>query len=663
MDFYINPRLAFLLTLFALLPLFSHQALRAQGSQGTLRGTVRAQGGAPIAGATVTAKNLETGQTREASSNAEGRFEIPRLEPGRYDLEVSRSGFTTRQEKSVPLSAGQSSTLDFVLESAGQPAQAAPAFQISESLLVGLPLNGRSYTTLATLRSEVSDPFGASTPRGVGSGGLTVSGGRATSNNFLLDGTNIMNTENRVPQSAAGVQLGADAVFQVQVLSGIYGAEYGRSSGGVLNSITRSGTDEFHGTLFEYFRNSKLDARNFFDPGSDPPPFKRNQFGFTVLGPVQKGKTYFTVSYEGLRDRYTRTAVDFFPDAKARQGIITDAQGNVIQTLTVHPKVKELLKIYPLPNSVPVGRGAAQNVSPQFLPTSENFFTTRLDHQISDEDSLFVRYSFDDAVSNFPDVSASHPFWTEDTTRQQYLTLVESHIFNPRLINALRFGYTRPVVERNSFSSMEIPRELFFVRDAPQFGQLFHVGATPFGLPSNTPEMSRMSTFQFADDLLTQRGPHGLKLGFEVHRYHWNVFSSLAKGAEWRFNSLESFLEGGPRGDTSVRVALPGSDDTMDYRQTLAGLYVQDAYQVSPRLLLTLGLRYEFATLIHDKNGRTAFLADPLRDSATQIGPYLANNSSLRNFSPRVGFRWSPMSSGNTVLSGGFGIYYDQLLA
>ena len=542
-------------------------------------------------------------------------------------------------------------------------AQSSPApagGEISGIQLVGLPLNGRSYSQLATLQAGVSDPSAEQSSRGGGGGNLTVSGGRASSNNFLLDGTNIMDTDNRVPRSAAGVQLGSDAVLQVQVLSANYGAEYGRSSGGVLNSITRSGTEQFHGTLFEYLRNSKLDARNFFDPET-PPPFKRNQFGFTLTGPVRKNGTFFMGSWEALRDRLTETFVHYFPDAEARQGIITDAAGNVIQSVTVAPSVKPYLALYPLPNGSRVGRGSREDRNPQFLPSSENFFTLRLDHKISDPDSFFARYTFDDAVS---DTSQGSYLWrTRRQTRQQYFTLVESHIFNPRVLGSLRFGFTRPLLATETLAAIEISPSLFFVAGAPQFGQIFHPGLTPFGPNSDTPASNLMHSFQSSGDLGTQQGAHALKFGVEIHRYRWHVSSSSGKSGIWHFNSLENYLTAGAGGGVNVSVALPGSDNTKNYRQTLLGFYLQDGYAVSPRLQLNLGLRYELATLLHDKDGKTAFLEDPWHDSAVQVGPYLAHNPSRLGFSPRVGFTWSPLGGANTVVRGGFGIYYDQLLA
>ena len=648
--------------------------LPAQETAATVRGRVQTPMGAPIPETTVTAKNLETGQNYTVTSDTEGQFEILQLATGSYEVQVSRPGFASQTQKGLQLRAGQPVSLDFVLErgpgsqermaqatgeGTAEPSSTATTNRISESQLAGLPLNGRSYSQLATLQSGISDPFGGSAQRGGGSGGLTVAGGRSTSNVFLLDGTNIMNVENRVPRSAAGGQLGSDAVFQVQIFSSNYAAEYGRGSGGILNSITRSGTPEFHGTFFEFFRNSRLDARNFFDPGPEPTPFKRNQFGFTLTGPVVKDRTFFMGSFEGLRDRLAKTEIDFFPDELARQGIITDKAGKQIRTVPVAPSVKPYLALYPLPNSVPLGGGVGVNAAPQFLPSDESYFTVRVDHQVSDRNSLFARYTFDDASSRSG--SPSVVFSTLTNSRQQYLTLVDTHIFNPRLLNSLRLGYTRPVDASESLSSIEIPRSLFFLPDAPQFGWIDVPGMTAFGPFFVQPDMNIMNTFQFADDMVVQRGAHALKFGFEVHRYRWDMVSNFLTSGQWSFNSLDSFLQAGPSG-TTLQVALPGSDNRRNYRQTLAGFYVQDAYTVNPHLQLNLGLRYEFATVISDKFGKTVFLRDPVRDSAIEVGRLLENNPSLRNISPRLGIRWSPGSSGNTVLSGGFGIYYDELL-
>ena len=662
--------------IFGMLLCLSAPAESEETILATLRGSLRDQSGSLVPEATVNAIHVKSGRNRAVRSNGEGQFEIPQLAPGTYELQASRDGFVSRMRKGLELKAGQSVTLALVLkQSSGTQGQEIQATEtesdegaaepssidlIDESQLVGLPLNGRSYSQLATLQAGVSDPSAASGSRGVGGGGLTVAGGRATSNNFLLDGTNIMDSGNQVPRSAAGVQLGSDAVLEVQVFSTNYNAEYGRGSGGILNSITQSGTPEFHGTFFEFLRNSKLDAKNFFDPKDEPiPPFKRNQFGFTLTGPVVKDRTYIMGSFEVLRDRLTETNVDFFPDAQAREGIITDEDGNVIRALDVLPSVKPYLNLYPLPNADRVGGGIGRNAASQFLPTNEIFFTVRLDHALTERDSFFVRYTFDDATSQ--DAQGTFLFNSLSNSRQQYLTMVGSHIFNPSLLTSFRFGFTRPVAARETIAFLEIPRELFFVPGAPQFGTISIPGLSGFGPNRTTPEADIMNSFQFAGDGIVQKGPHALKMGVEVHRYRWDVFSSSRLGGQWSFNSLEDFIQGGASG-TNLDVTLPGSDNRKALRQTLVGLYFQDSFAVRSHLQVNLGLRYEFTTLLRERDGKMVFLPNPLQDRAVQVGPILESNPSLGNISPRIGLSWSPGSNGNTVVRAGFGIYYDHLI-
>ncbi|MBI3939584.1 MAG: TonB-dependent receptor [Acidobacteria bacterium] len=640
--------------------------LPAQATHATARGTVHSQAGAPVPGARIVARRLQTGQTLARSADEHGEFEFLELTPGSYEFEVSHSGFATEKKRGTSIEAGQVVTLQFALQPGSQTNSSGGASRIDESQLVGLPLNGRSYNQLATLEAGITDTGGGDASRGIRGGSLSVSGGRSASNNFLLDGTNIMDTANSVPRSAAGVQLGADAVLQVLVSGSSYAAEYGRGSGGVLNSITRSGSDEFHGNLFEYFRNSKLDSRNFFDRDplnplrrSDPPPFKRNQFGFTVTGPVLEGRTYFMGSFEAMRDRLTQTQVDFFPDEDARRGVITNAAGQEIRRVAVSSRVRPYLDLFPRPNSSRVGEGFARNIGSQFQPTDENYFTIRIDHKINDRDSFFGRYTFDDAAS----VSGQEtsPFRSLTNTRQQYLTLMETHIFSLRALNSFRAGFTRPVNDIVTLSSIEIPSSLFFVPGAPVFGQIEISGAAVFGPQPQYPEANVMNTFQFSDDAVVQRGAHSLKFGAEVHRYRWDVFNSANKGATWSFSSLDNFLQGGPSG-TNLTVALPGSNNQKAFRQTLAGFYVQGNYRASQRLLWNWGLRYEFATIISERDGRVVALPDIVRDTQLQIGRTLPDNPSLLNFSPRLGFSWSPFRGHNAVLSGGFGIFYDPLL-
>lgn len=662
------------LVLIAVTGLALSQA-QGQDTLGKVRGTLRRGTGEPASGVWIVLTNPDRETTYRQESGEGGRFEFSEVSPGVYDLEISSDALAVRSPAKIEVKRGEVVEVTAVVEptirstGASPPARAegssgaAPASagtQISESQLLGLPLNGRSYSQLATLQSSVSDPSGGSATRGGGSGSLNASGGRSASNSFLLDGTNIMDTGNQVPRSAAGVQLGADSLLEVQVYGVQYAAEYGRGSGGVLSSVSRSGTDAFHGTLFEFFRNSKLDARNFFDRKQHPddarlPPFKRNQFGFTLTGPLRQKRTYWMAGLEVMRDRQTSTDPHNILDTRQLSDVAVD------------PRVMPYLALYP-PTSVGMfGGGFGRTSSELFLPTDEVFFTGRLDHRVSDRDSVFVRYNFDDATSYSPQLVVPD-VRTRSESRQQYLTLVGSRIYSPRLLAALRLAYTRPVSRQSSDVLVEIPPALYFVPDASQFGVIQIPGSTVFGPTPSLPQSNTMNSFQFAGDVILQRGTHSLKLGAEFHRYRWDVFNSSNLGAVWSFTSRENFLTlenslpPASQGTTSLTVTLPGSDGSKAYRQTFVGLYLQDAYRISSRFQLNWGLRYEFATLIQDRYGRTAFLADPLRDTQMQVGPYLKHNPSLRNFSPRAGITWAPAGAASTVFNAGLGIYYDPML-
>ncbi|HWP86226.1 MAG TPA: TonB-dependent receptor [Terriglobia bacterium] len=633
---------------------------RAQSAAASLSGTVQSQAGTPIASAAVILTHLPSGFQHTASSDESGRYHLPALPPATYRLQAAKPGFALSPPELVELPAGSRLAKHVILAEEPEPktgeasssppaspqATSASGGQISDSQLAGLPLNGRSYSQLATLQAGVTDSAAGSASRGVGGGSLTVAGGRSDSNNFLMDGVNIMNGENLAPRSAAGVQLGSDAVLQVQVFATTYGAEYGRSSGGVLNSISRAGGSDWHATVFEYFRNSKLDARNFFD-GAEAPPFKRNQFGATVSGPLLPDKTFFLASFEAMRDWLNATDVSFFPDAAIRQSPGID------------PRVKPYLDLYPVPNDISIGGGIGRNLAPQPLPTDENFFTIRLDQKLTERDGVFLRYTFDDATSQSP--QDTYLFSTVTNSRQQYLTLVGSHIFSPQTLASYRIAFTRPASSAESVGQIEIDPSLYFLPGAAQFGMVQVPGLNTLGPSSIYPRGDVFNTFQYAADLIAQRGAHRWKAGIDIHRYRTNSFSDWNKAGVWAFNSLASFLQAGPVG-TSVTVALPGSDNHHAFRQTLLGAYVQDEYRLSPRLSLSLGLRFETASEIRDVLRRAVYLADPLRDTAPQVGRYFRNNPSAASLSPRLGFSWSPRAAGNTTISGGFGIFYDQVL-
>ncbi len=524
---------------------------------------------------------------------------------------------------------------------------------ISESQLVGLPLNGRSYSQLATLEGGVSDPFGGG-KQGGGSGGLTISGGRGEWNSFLLDGTNINGANNQIPRSAAGGQLGADTTAQVQVFSTNYAAQYGRAAGGVLNAVSRSGTDDWHGTFFEFLRNSNVDARNFFDVGDDPPPFKRNQFGGTVTGPIRRDRMFFMAGFEVLKNRLTETYLSRVPDNDVRQGLVAP----------IHSEVAPYLSLFPSAD-VSLGNGLAENRTGVPLPADEYFWVFRVDQQASDSDAWFLRYTFDDASTRVVE-EGSPTFPIRNESRQQYLTFTHTHFFSPRLLNSLRLGYTRPVVRSETDPITSVAESLFFVPGAPQFGRISIPGMTPFGPDPNLPSTKVMNTFQVAEDLLWNRGSHTFRMGLQFERFQWNVSDNASASGQWTFSGMEEFLtleEGKSAGTTDLRVALPGFSADRAFRQSLVGLYVQDSFRVLPNFTMNLGLRYEFTSIIHDTRGRTVFLEDEFRDVEPTVGPLMSKNPSLRNFAPRIGLSWSPDNDARTLVSAGAGMYFDQITA
>src|SRR6266850_1152642 len=312
--------------------------LTAQTVGGSLQGFVTDATGAALPRAQVLVLNVGTGATRELTTDEGGRYRVPILPPGDYEVHVTATGFRTLVRRGIQLDIGQTLVLDAALEVGGVETEVsvtaeAPRINLANGSVSGLiddkqirdlPLNGRSFQQLALLQPGVtsalaagSDVVGGRTPK------ISINGARPEQNSFLLDGTDINNVYNKTPGSSAGVLLGVDAVLEFQVLTNAYSAEFGRSAGGQINAVTRSGENSVHGSAFEFLRNSAMDAKDFFDPLSNPiPPFKRNQFGATLGGPIRRDKTFFFGAYEGLIERLSVTGSTFVPDANARRGII-----------------------------------------------------------------------------------------------------------------------------------------------------------------------------------------------------------------------------------------------------------------------------------------------------------------------------------------------------
>jgi len=637
----------------------------------SLRGTVTDSTGAALPNATVTIVNTGTGASRDLQTDAAGRYTAPLLLPGDYDVHVSVTGFQPYERRGLRLAVGQDAALDVKLELGTVSEQvtvagSAPTIDLTSGAVSGLvtdrqirdlPLNGRSFQQLALLQVGVTaalaagnDVVGGRTPK------ISINGARPEQNNFLLDGTDINNVYNKTPGSVAGVLLGVDAVLEFQVLTNAYSAEFGRSAGGVINAVTRSGTNAVHGSLFEFHRNSALDAKNYFDPHDKPiPDFKRHQFGSTVGGPLLRDRTFYFGAYEGLIERLGITGVTNVPDENARRGILPG--GRVV---TLHPAVPRYIEtFFPPPNGRDLGGGIAEYLYTLTQPTDEHFLQGRVDHRIGPDDQLFVRYTISDGrvdrqAANKPPVA-----FTQESSRNQYLTAEHQHVFSPTMLNTVRFGINRSVSLADNVRTIDIPPDMSWVPGEPM-GYFTISGVVTEALGDfRLPRNDRLSNFQWGDTLFLTRGGHSIRAGGQVQYLRFDQDTVSQRGGVLNFSNLESFLVGQA---FSADVALPGLVDPIrNYRQWLFGFFVQDDIRVNNRVSLNAGLRYEFVTVPTEANGKISNLRHVM-DPELTVGDPWHKNPSLKNIAPRIGVAWDPRGDARTAVRAGVGIFHDEIL-
>src|SRR5438034_610380 len=651
-------------------------SFNAQFSGGSLSGIVTDSSQAAIPNVQVTLINVATGVARTVATDDTGFYTAPDLLPGSYEMTAAAPGFTTQVRTGITVNVGASPVFNVVMQAgdatrvvrvavsgtSADQASSTVGGNISTSTVVDSPLNGRDWTQLATLQAGVtgvqtgSAQGGGNSQRGFGAA-LSISGARPDQNNYRLDGVSINDYSNGAPGSVLGDNLGVDAVEQFSVLGSNYPAQYGRTTGGVINAVTRSGTNAFRGSVYEFLRNSALDARNFFDAGI--PPFKRNQFGGSLGGALRKDRTFVFGDYEGLRQSLGITQVSTVPSAAARRGALST--GSVV----VDPSISRFLQtFYPLPNGPILGNGdtgifsfAGQQV------TTENYVTAKLDHKLASQDIVSGTFMRDN--SNVVQPDAFDELLGNVVSRRQVVTLHEQHIFNSKFLNAARFGFNRAVAVEGGVSRVMNPlladAAFGFIRG--QFvGEVQAVpGITNFtgGLNAQRPGTRSSSrniswnSFQWADDVFLIKGVHGLQFGVLVERMQDNLLLTSRTNGVFKFSSLSDFLTNRPRNFAGL---LPIPIPTFGIRQTLFGTYVQDDIRLRRNLTINAGLRYEMATVPAEAHGRLSNLLH-LTDTEPHIGSPYFLNPTLRNLEPRVGFAWNPFANGKTVFRGGFGIF------
>jgi outer membrane receptor protein involved in Fe transport len=663
----------------------------AQVVGGTLSGTVTDPSGAVVPNSQMTIKNVGTGVTRKVAADASGFYTAPNLLPGTYDITVTAPGFKTEVRPGGTLTVGAEQSLNITME-VGQVAEtvtvtgAAPTVELASSTtgsvidsttVVELPLNGRDWTLLAALVSgvntvEVQTTTGFSSARAARGFGnqVTVSGSKPQLNNYRLDGISITDYSGGSPGSVVeGITMGVDAIGEFSVLTSNSAAEYGRTAGGVINAVTRSGANQFHGDAYWFLRDEGLDSRGFFD-GPKLPPFHRNQFGGSLGGPIQKDKTFFFVNYEGFRQVLGNTNVDLVPSPNARMGIIAGGGAPVSScpagttlfvpgqsNLCVNNLVIPYLPLFPLPNKGLVGNGNTGHfnvVSSQ--NARENFVTNRIDHTFSEKDSLAGTWLLDKAYLAQPDTFDELLFGNTDI--RILATVEETHAFSPSLVNTFRIGYSRIHPIQNQFLSAIAPNGPLAVDPSLGVGPGLSAPAlTVSGLQKylgrgGSPLNSQpWNSYQLYDDAFLTKGTHSLKFGFAGEDMQHNPHVVGFQSGFFGFGGLTNFLSNKP-----ASLVGPGGLYTSKLRQRLFGGYLQDDWRFRPNLTLNLGVRYEAVTVVTEKFNHLTNLRN-ITDPAPTIGAPLIMNPNLHNFEPRIGFAWDPFRNGKTSVRGAFGMF------
>ena len=683
--------------LAVLVLMFMSVRVYAQVAGATLTGTVSDVSGAVIPNAQVSIKNVDTGQQRAFATDAAGFYSVPNLLPGSYQVTVTAPGFSTEVRSGITLTVGAQQVLNITLR-VGQTTQkvkvsgAAPIVQLSTSSISHtvnsttvrqLPLNGRDWTQLATLQPGV-DSLGSDQAntglkdrahRGYGVQ-MAISGTRPQFNNYRIDGISVNDYTNGGPGSVVGATLGVDAIQEFSVITTNYSAAYGRTAGGVVNAITKSGTNQFHGDAYEFLRNDALDAANFFDNFSNTPKpaFRQNQFGASLGGPVSKNHTFFFADYEGLRQNQGITTLLPVPSLALRQGIVCSipqpgpggcataqisGSPNPDPATGIDKAALPFLSLWQLPNAGVVGNGDIGLYSAVGAHvTSEDFVSARVDHNFSDKDSMFGSYEYDPASASQPD--PAFDLLIGNKTGRTLFALEETHIFNPQWVNSARIGYNRSVHTTSGLQALnpaaaDAALGVLPGQDNPQID-------VP-GMTTIQPGLNQLerldywnNSFQAYDDVFATRGIHNLKFGFAFERIQLNEWDP-APASEYPFNSYIQFLTNQP---STLLAPVPGIPfPIFGIRSSIFGAYVQDDARLRRNLTVNAGVRYEMSTVPSEVHGLLSVLRSPIGQSlqTAHIGNGIFNNPTHYDFEPRVGFAWDPFATGKTSVRGGFGLF------
>ena len=686
------------LVLLILVAEFLPLAGYAQTLHANIRGRIEDESGTPLRDAAVMIINEETGDSRQTSSGTDGEYGFPTLRPGSYRLEAELAGFNRHIEQGIHLSVGQNLRLNIHLHQGGRTVEVIVTARqgmvepdvthqgsvIENEYITNLPLDGRNFLQLSLLVPGAA-PAAQGSPGTVrGEFAVNVSGAREDSNNFVLDG--VFNNDPKL--NGVSINPPVDAIREFEILTSAYDASMGRSGGSQVNVVLKSGTNGFHGTAYEFFRNAALDANNFFERTENGRArYQRNQFGVSLGGPLRKNHSFFFLDYEGRRVREGITRVTNVPTALERNGDFSQSIfAHPINPFTQRPFDNDripldqinavgsaIAKLYPEPNRSVAGQNY---VSSPVLKDRDDRFDLRIDHSFSDRSSLIARYSFSDRdlyePFSGPTFARIPGYGVNVPRRAQNLLLGHDFTFSCNFINQARFAMNRVAfgsfqeIRKSSLNqSVGIPEISSNPRD---FGLSFITisGFSPIGDEYNNPQHSVTNVFQLTDTMSYARSKHLIRFGADIRILQQNAFRDVQSRGLLAFsdfgrvtgNGLADLLLGFVTYSGGARI-----DNTQYLRTQSYSFFVQDSYRLRNDLTLQLGVRYEYNTPPVDRYDR-ANIYDPASESLVRVGtkgiPRSAYEPDRNNLAPRIGIAWSPDDSNKIAVHAGYGVYFDQ---